>query len=64
MVAFDNRIDVPFKRVEFAVGCFEDGGEAEEKRGSAKTDWVKWFRGRDILEGLLEKETTSGRCRL
>jgi len=33
MVAFDNRIDVPFKRVEAVVGCFEDGGEVGREEG-------------------------------
>jgi hypothetical protein len=27
MVAFDNRSNIPFKRVDVAVGCFEDGRE-------------------------------------
>jgi hypothetical protein len=33
MVAFDNRTDVPFKRVEAFVGCFEDGREVGGEEG-------------------------------
>ena len=33
MVAFDNGVNVPFKRVEGWVGCFEDGREVGGEKG-------------------------------
>ena len=61
MVAFDNRIDVPFKRVEFAVGCFEDGGEAGGEEGVSENrlgevvPGARYF-GRFVREGNNEWE--------